>query len=73
MDELYAIFLSWAVMLTGYPMPDRMPAVELVPRSYLQQAACKGHQCKVMGWFPPGQTTTPTNTSIQSTICSPAR
>lgn len=56
MDELYAILLSWAVTLTGYPVPDHMPTVTMVPHSYLQQAACKGHQCKVMGWFPPGET-----------------
>ena len=56
MDELYAILLSWAVTLTGYPAPDHPPAVARVSHSYLQQAACNGRPCKVMGWFPPGET-----------------
>ncbi len=56
MDELYAVLLSWAVTLTGHPMPDHKPAVEMVSHSYLQLAACGGHQCRVWGWFPPGET-----------------
>jgi hypothetical protein len=56
MEELYAVLLSWAVTLTGYPMPHHKPAVEMVPHSYLRQAACRGRPCKVIGWFPPGET-----------------
>jgi hypothetical protein len=55
MDELYAIFLSWAVTITGYPAPDHKPTIVLVPHSYLEQVACKGQHCKVVGWFPPGE------------------
>ena len=56
MEGLYAVFLSWAVTLTGYSMPDHKPTVEMVPHSYLEQAACRGRPCKVIGWFPPGET-----------------
>lgn len=56
MDQLYAVLLAWAVTLTGYPMPDHPPQISMVPQSYLRLAACGGHQCKVIGWFPPGET-----------------
>jgi hypothetical protein len=56
MEQLYAVLLSWAVTLSGYPMPDHKPTVEMVPHSYLERTACNGRQCKVMGWFPPGET-----------------
>ena len=56
MDELLAIMLSWAMTLTGYPMPDRLPVVQMVPHKELVSAACNGRECRVLGWFPPGQT-----------------
>lgn len=54
MEELYAVLLSWAVTLSGHPMPLKPPEVVMVPHSHLVQAACGGRECKVMGWFPPG-------------------
>jgi hypothetical protein len=56
MDELYVILMSWAVMLTGHPAPAHMPQVEMVSHSYLTRAACSGRECKVLGWYPPGET-----------------
>src|SRR5215470_2375511 len=56
MNGLLTIFLSWAAVLTGHPMPDHEPVVQMVPHSYLEQVACNGRRCKVMGWFPPGET-----------------
>lgn len=56
MTELYAALMSWAVMLSGYAAPDRLPEVEMVPHSYLVQHACAGRECRVLGWFPPGRT-----------------
>lgn len=55
-QELLSVMLSWAVTLSGYPAPQQVPQVELVPHQYLVDQACSGHPCKVMGWFPPGQT-----------------
>ncbi len=54
MNELYAVLLSWAVTLSGYPMPDHPAKVTAVSHAYLVDHACNGRECKVMGWFPPG-------------------
>jgi hypothetical protein len=56
MNELYAILLSWAVTLSGYPMPDQPAEVKTVSHAYLVEHACNGRECKVLGWFPPGRT-----------------
>lgn len=55
MNELYSVLLSWAVTLSGYPMPDHPPKVISVSHAYLVDHACAGRECKVMGWFPPGR------------------
>jgi hypothetical protein len=55
LEELYAVLLSWAVTLSGHPMPAKAPDVVMVPHAHLVQAACGGRECKVMGWFPPGE------------------
>jgi hypothetical protein len=54
MSELNAVLLSWAVTLTGYPAPATPPQVVMVSHAYLEEAACAGRPCKVLGWFPPG-------------------
>lgn len=56
MNDLYAVLLSWAVTLSGYPMPDHPAKVTTVSHDYLVDHACNGRECKVMGWFPPGRT-----------------
>lgn len=56
MHELYAILMSWAVTLSGLPPPNEMPEIVQVSHIYLVKTACSGHECKVMGWFPPGNT-----------------
>jgi hypothetical protein len=55
MNELFAILMSWAATLSGYPRPVTLPEVVVVPHSYLVAEACGGHECKVLGWYPPGQ------------------
>ena len=55
MNDIYAVMLSWAVTLTGYPMPEVQPEVRLVSHQELVERACGGVECKVLGWFPPGQ------------------
>jgi hypothetical protein len=49
MNELYEALLSWAVVLTGYS-----PQVVVTSHAYLEQQACEGRRCKVMGWYPSG-------------------
>lgn len=56
MTELYAILMSWAITLSGYSAPANQPEIVMVPHSYLVDAACAGRECKVLGWFPPGET-----------------
>jgi hypothetical protein len=56
MNELYAALMSWAITLSGYQAPADMPAVNMVPHAQLVKDACNGRECKVLGWFPPGQT-----------------
>ena len=56
MDELLATMLSWAITLSGYPAPAQPPTLAMVSHAYLEQAACEGRRCKVLGWFPPGHT-----------------
>ncbi|MGH8728413.1 MAG: hypothetical protein ACREV9_09700 [Burkholderiales bacterium] len=56
MTELYAILMSWAITLSGYSVPANQPEIVMAPHSYLVDAACAGRECKVLGWFPPGET-----------------
>ena len=56
MHDLFAVLMSWAVTLSGLPAPASMPEIAQVPHAYLVEAACNGRECKVMGWFPPGNT-----------------
>jgi hypothetical protein len=55
MHEMFAILMSWAVTLSGYPRPATAPEIVMVPHSYLVAEACGGRECKVLGWYPPGQ------------------
>ena len=54
MAEIYAVLMSWAVTLSGYPAPMDAPEISTVPHSVLVAKACHGKECKVIGWFPPG-------------------
>ena len=54
--ELQATLLSWAVSLSGLPAPDSPPQLRRMPHDFFVQSACNGHECKVLGWFPPGDT-----------------
>jgi hypothetical protein len=47
--------MSWAIQLSGYPQPARMPAVELVKHQWLIEQACGGKECRVRGWLQPGE------------------
>jgi hypothetical protein len=56
LSELYSIFLSWAVTLSGYPAPKEPPEVLAVPHAFFVKNACNGRECKVMGWYAGGRT-----------------
>lgn len=50
--EFCAALLSWAVTLSGYPNPGTCPEVVVVDHAYLEEHACSGHSCRVLGWYP---------------------
>jgi hypothetical protein len=50
-DTMTAL-MGWAVSLSSYPGPARMPAVEFVPQSFFDEHACNGRHCHVWGWYP---------------------
>src|SRR4051794_23953022 len=55
--ELQAVaakLLVMAHLLAGYPVPDRAPTVELVPRQELASLTCLGN-CNVRGAYLPGR------------------
>ena len=54
-NDLLAALMSWAVHLSGYPPPDHMPEVMLVTHAELVHRACADQECRVLGWFPPGE------------------
>jgi hypothetical protein len=51
-DELFAGLMSWAVRLSSYPAPDKLPTVEFVPQAFFDDQACHGKHCHVWGWYP---------------------
>jgi hypothetical protein len=55
MDELFAVLLSWAVTLSGYPTPTQPPEVVKVSHSFFVEKACGGRECKVYGWYAGGK------------------
>jgi hypothetical protein len=51
--ELCAILLSWVFTLSDYqPVDKACPDMEMVPHSWLEERACNGRSCKVLGWYP---------------------
>ncbi len=55
MNELLVILMSWAAALSGYSRPSTQPEIVMVPHSYFVAEACGGRECRVLGWYPPGQ------------------
>jgi len=53
MNALVTALLTWITAHTSYPMPDRLPAVAVVPHAYLEQLAC-GEKCPALGVYPDG-------------------
>jgi hypothetical protein len=43
--------LSWAVYLSGYPMPSQPPGIAFVTHSFLVERVCAGRECNAVGWY----------------------
>jgi len=51
-SEMIAVLLSWAVNLSGYPLPQELPTVEYKPRIFFVQHACNNNsKCSVAAWY----------------------
>ncbi|MES9991309.1 MAG: hypothetical protein ABW098_05110 [Candidatus Thiodiazotropha sp.] len=51
--ELCAVLLSWVFTLSDYQRIDNeCPTMEMVSHSWLEERACYGRSCKVLGWYP---------------------
>lgn len=50
MNELVAVLMAWAVLLTGSPKPATAPTVKLVPHAHLEELAC-GQPCPILGLY----------------------
>ena len=55
MSDLYAVLLSWAVTLSGYPTPAVAPVVVSKPHAFFVENACNRRECKVLGWYSGGR------------------
>lgn len=49
---LCAILLSWVVELSDYERFEGCPELRMVPHEFLENEACGGRRCKVLGWYP---------------------
>lgn len=53
---LLSALMGWAVVLSGLPQSIHMPNVVVVTHHRIEEIACGGKSCQVLGWFPPGET-----------------
>ena len=50
-NDTVAVLLSWAVHLSSYPPPADLPGVAYAPHGFFVEYACRGEDCKVLGWY----------------------
>ena len=50
--ELCAILLSWVLHFSDYQDIEGCPEMRSVPHTWLEEQACDGRDCKVLGWYP---------------------
>lgn len=55
MDSLYAALFSWAISLSGLPVPAEPPMVVKVAHEFFVENACGGRECRVYGWYAGGR------------------
>lgn len=51
LDTIFAILLSWASYLSGYPMPADLPEVRFEQHAFFVENVCGGNECNVVGWY----------------------
>ncbi len=50
--ELCAVLLSWVFTLSDFEKVEGCPQVSKVSHAWLEEQACDGRKCKVLGWYP---------------------
>ncbi|MEW8382341.1 MAG: hypothetical protein AB2704_10865, partial [Candidatus Thiodiazotropha taylori] len=51
--ELCAVLLSWIFTLSDFEaVENECPEMRMVAHSWLEEQACNGRSCKVLGWYP---------------------
>ncbi len=50
--DLCTVLLAWAIKLTDYAPRDDCPELRMVPHEMLEEQACSGRSCAVLGWYP---------------------
>lgn len=51
LEAIFAILLSWASHLSGYPMPSEPPEVRFEQHAFFVENVCGGNECNVVGWY----------------------
>lgn len=51
LDAVFAILLSWASHLSGYPLPAEVPNVRFEQHAFFVENVCGGAECNVVGWY----------------------
>ena len=50
--ELCSVLFSWVIDLSDYERVEGCPTMQTVPHEWLQEQACGGRKCRVLGWYP---------------------
>jgi len=50
--NLCAVLLSWVFNLSDYERVEGCPTMQTVPHEWLEEQACSGRKCRVLGWYP---------------------
>ncbi len=50
--DMCAMLLHWVLYLSGREPVEGCPRMVMVAHSWLEERACQGRSCKVLGWYP---------------------
>ena len=50
-SSVLPILLAWAVHLSDYGDPERLPTLHFKPHSFFVERVCGGRECNAVGWY----------------------
>ena len=50
--DLCTVLLAWVLHLSDYQDVSGCPEMRRVPHAWLEEQACNGRSCRVLGWYP---------------------